>query len=79
MTALGARIFLRGCERKGTEMTEEQIDYSLYFRILKQIYEEGLPFNKLIGMKVVELNFENNDSSVGTRVDSRYRQAKTDA
>jgi uncharacterized protein (TIGR00369 family) len=40
-------------------MDEKEIDYEQYFQILKQIYEDGLPFNRLLGMKVVDLDLDN--------------------
>lgn len=40
-------------------MDEAKLDKSTLYNTLKEIYEVGLPFNRLIGMKVVELNDQN--------------------
>ena len=48
-------------------MEEKKLNYEPFFQTLKQIYEEGLPFNKLLGLKVVELDLEN----ICVRVDLR--------
>lgn len=40
-------------------MDEREIDYAKFLEILKQIYASGLPFNKLLGLKVVELDMDN--------------------
>jgi uncharacterized protein (TIGR00369 family) len=40
-------------------MDEKNIDFDKLLEILKQIYADGLPFNRLLGMKIVELDREN--------------------
>ena len=40
-------------------MDDAEVDISILYNTLREIYEVGLPFNRLIGMKVVELNDKN--------------------
>lgn len=40
-------------------MADKEIDRRAYYSALKEIYEEGLPFNRFIGLEVSQLDDEN--------------------
>ncbi len=48
-------------------MTESDIDPSIFYKTLSDIYEQALPFNKHIGMRVVECK----EDTASIRIDMR--------